>query len=27
LRAKKHAGDAWDSLRELGMRIARGTPV
>jgi DNA polymerase-3 subunit delta len=27
LRAKKHAGDAWDSLRELGLRIARGVPV
>ncbi|HEY8027287.1 MAG TPA: DNA polymerase III subunit delta [Burkholderiaceae bacterium] len=27
LRARKHAGDAWDSLRELGLRIARGVPV
>ncbi len=27
LRARKHAGDAWDSLRELGLRIARGVPA
>jgi DNA polymerase-3 subunit delta len=27
LRAKAFAGDAWDALLQLGLRIARGTPV
>lgn len=27
LRAKAFAGDAWDGLLQLGLRIARGTPV
>ena len=27
LRARKHAGDAWDSLLQLGLRIAGGSRV